>query len=486
MLSSNLHIGTILRVSGWLLMLEAAMLLPPLVMSLASGDGAAAGFSLAAGGCLIAGFLLAAIFRRSPTRISRRDAFLLTSGIWILFSLAGMVPFTLSSAPLSGPEAFFETMSGFTTTGATMISDVEAQSGSILLWRSEIQWVGGLGIVLFILALLPALNRDGGISMFNAEITGVTHDKLHPRIRQTASSLWRLYSVMTLLLMLLLWAGPMDFLEAVCHAFATTSTGGFSTSNTSIAGFHSEYTAWVLTVFMFGSGINFILLYNALRGQWRPLLNNDVLRAYAAIVGICWLLIILSRISDGGIHSFSEATLQPLFTIASAITSTGFGYAPWPQWGPLALLLICLMMFSGACAGSTSGALKIDRLVALGKNLGNQTTLTLWPNHVVGVDLNGRLLPGNAMRRIAAFLTLYLLLAATGAAVLSMAGIALGDAIFAALSCLGNNGLGYGLTASDFSAIPDFGKWILSALMLIGRLELFGVLVILTPSFWRK
>lgn len=485
-LNPNLHIGTILRVSGWLLLIEAGMLLAPLLMSLFNSDGASSGFAYAAGGCLLLGAALTIAFRRSSTRITRRDAFLLTSSIWILFSFVGMVPFMLAPLPLSCSAAFFETMSGFTTTGASMFSNVEAQPGSILLWRSEIQWVGGLGIVLFILAMLPMLNQEGGISMFNTEITGVTHDKLHPRIRQTAASLWQLYAAMTILLMILLWAGPMDFFDALCHAFTTTSTGGFSTSNDSIAGFHSEYTAWVLSVFMLLSGVNFILLYNALHGQWRALFRNNVLRAYAAIVGAFWLLIVLSRLIQNDIHSFSQATLEPLFTIASAITSTGFGYAPWQQWGSPTLMLVCLMMFSGACAGSTTGALKIDRIVALGKNLGNQTTLTLWPNHIVGIDLNGRILPGNAIRRIFAFLTLYLLLAAAGTILLAFWGISLGDAAFAALSCLGNNGLGFGLTASDFSAIPDPCKWMLSALMLVGRLELFGVLVILTPSFWRK
>ena len=476
----------VFRFLGWLMLVEAALMLIPLVMALFISDSDWLGFTLGAASAAVVGALLAFLFRRSPTRLNRRDAFLLTTVTWILFSLVGMIPFMTGTPALGVTDAFFETMSGFTTTGATVIADVEACHRPLLLWRSMIQWVGGLGIVLFFLALLPSLSQQGSLSMFNAEITGITHDKLHPRIRRTAMSLWKVYAALTLLEMLLLWAGPMDFFDAICHSLTTMSTGGFSTRNGSIASFDSPYAGWVVTVFMFAGGINFALLYGLMRGQLRALVGNDVMRAYSMIVGAAYVATAAYMVFSGQELSVDSILLNPLFMLTSAVTTTGFSYHGFDAWGAPGLLIVMLLMTSGACAGSTTGAVKIDRLLAMRRNLARQIGRTLYPNRLRYVNVNGKMIDDAGMGRVAAFLFLYLATTAAMTFVGCCYGISPGDSFFAALSCIGNNGLGHGLTSVSFAPLPDMVKWVFSVGMLIGRLELFTVFAIFTATFWRK
>ncbi|MDE6217719.1 MAG: TrkH family potassium uptake protein, partial [Muribaculaceae bacterium] len=279
------------KVVGWLLILEAAMLLMPAAVSLIYGGRDFLPFILAAAITAFSGVAVSWPLHRVKIQLRRREGYLLTAIVWVLFSLFGMIPFLLCDHPLSVADAYFETMSGFTTTGATVISDVESYSHAILFWRALMQWLGGLGIVLFLLALLPALNQSGGITMYNAETTGITHDKLHPRIRQTAGSLWQLYGILTVMLIFLLWLGPMDIFDAVCQSLAAISTGGFSTRNSSIAAWNSSYVNAVITLFMFVAGVNFVLLYGAVHGRARDLFRNDVFRSYLGIVLGAFLLL---------------------------------------------------------------------------------------------------------------------------------------------------------------------------------------------------
>lgn len=476
------------RVMGQLLLVEGVLLAAPLILEIADGEQEWLGFVLAIAGAFIAGFSLLRLTKGIDVRIHRREAFLLVSLAWIIFSLFGMIPYMLSAARLSVVDAFFETVSGFTTTGATTIADVEALSRGVLLWRAMTQWIGGLGIILFMLALLPQLNERDGIPMYNSESTGITHDKLHPRIRQTASALWGVYIVLTITLFFLLWAGPMDLFDAVCQTLATVSTGGFSTRNAGIAFWDSDYVALVLTVFMFLGGVNFSLLYGLRYGRWRDLWRNDVLRVYVYTVLLFTLGISLSVWfrSDG--RGVSELFVKPIFHVVSTITTTGFSFADFSAWGVFPLLLTFLLMLSGACAGSTTGALKIDRLVAMKQTLFNEVKKSLNPKRVYLVKVNGGVVGGPAITRILAFCTIYALLAILGALLLTLFGINLTDAFFASLSCIGNNGLGYGLTgaAGGYHLLPDAAKWVLSATMLLGRLELFSMLAIFLPLFWRR
>lgn len=476
-------------VAGYLMIVEFLMMTIPMVTDLCRGEQEWTCFLWAMGVSLAAGLLLIAMGggTRRKIHFGRREGFLLTSSIWVLFSLAGMLPFIFCGHSLGVADAFFETMSGFTTTGASVIQDVESLSYGILLWRSIIQWVGGLGIVIFMLAVLPALNQEGGVPMFNAESTGVVHDKIHPRIRQTAASLWMVYIVLTLLLTLLLWAGPMNFFDALCQAMTTMSTGGFSTRNASIAAWNSDYAASVISIFMLVGGVNFFLLYGLLHGRIRTLLRNDTFRAYMTVVLTAWGAITASLLIRGDAASLRQDIVFALFQVASTITTTGFSYGPYESWGTFSLILIIALMFCGACAGSTTGAIKTDRLVAAWKNIRREVELTLFPHHIRSIELNGRNITREQISKIAAFIMLYLLLTVSGALFMSAYGYNFTDCLFSSASCMGNNGLGYGVTgvAGGFGTLPAPVKIFFSLLMMTGRLEIFTVVVLASRKFWK-
>lgn len=482
----RLNLRSVSTICGYLLFAEAIIMLIPLCVSLITSDGDWFGFALGSGASAALGAALCAYGGfRAAGRMSRREGYLVTTLAWIVFSIFGMLPFIFGCAHLDVASAYFETISGFTTTGATTIADVEALHKSTLLWRSMTQWIGGLGIVIFMLAVLPSLNQSGSIPLFNAEATGITHDKIHPRIRQTAASLWCVYLVLTLALLILLWAGPMSFFDALCQSMTTLSTGGFSTRNASIGAWNSRYVGWITSIFMILGGVNFMLLYSLIKGKWRLLWSNDVFRTYIAVIALFLIMMIASLLIRGDVSNPGDLVLIPLFQIASTITTTGFSYGPFAEWGSFMFTLIWILMLMGACAGSTTGAIKIDRLLTLGKNIVRQNELTLSPNHVVTVEINGRPVDSAQMSKISAFLVIYLLLLFAGTSAMCCFGFNVADSAFAAASCIGNNGLGYGATGAGYGELPSAVKWIFSALMLIGRLEIFTVLVVFTRRFWR-
>lgn len=471
----------VLRLTGSLLVFEALLLLVPLLLSLICGEDDWHGFLIAAAVSAAAGGCAMYAGRHATRRLLRRDGYLLITIVWILFSAVSMIPFIIG-AGLDPTLAYFESMSGFTTTGATVISDVESLGHGLLLWRSIIQWIGGLGIVLFLVAVLPSLNDSGGIALFNAEMTGITHDKLHPRIRQTAMSLWSVYLMLTVALAIFLLFGGMSLFDAVCQSLTTMATGGFSTRNAGIAAWDSPYIASVMTVFMTIGGMNFVLIYNALRGQWRQMWRNTVLRAYLIIIAASYVVIAVALTVQGLFTDADAGVVAPLFHIASTITSTGFGYGDFSAWGPLAVVLTIALMMTGACAGSTTGAIKIDRVVAMLKNIRNEIYLTVYPKHVMYVKLDGTPLSHSSLRRMLGFVSVYCLLLVLGAMLMSGYGYEIADSLFASASCIGNNGLGYGATASGFGSLPAPLLWFYSALMLIGRLEVFTVFALFIPG----
>lgn len=489
---SRIHIDyrTVSNVTGSLLFVEAVMLLLPLLVSLLYGEGEWWIFLSAAALSAVAGVGLIQLGggRHYKLQMNRREGYLLTTFIWIVYSLIGMVPFLFMPSPLNVTDAFFETMSGFTTTGATVFADVESLSHGILFWRALTQWVGGLGIVIFMLVVLPTLNQSGSVSLFNAEVTGITHDKLHPRVGQTAKSLLYVYLLLTAVLILLLWCGPMNLFDAVCQGFSTMSTGGFSTRNASIAAWNSDYVGWVVAIFMLVGGVNFMLLYGLLRGNWRPLVRNDVFRAYGFIVLVSWGLFALARFINGNDGGIGRNLLEPLFQVATTITTTGFSFGSYEGWGQLALSVILILMLMGACAGSTTGAVKIDRFVAVWKNMRRSMELALYPQHTVTLVINGHALEETHISRIASFFAFYLILLIAGAMLMSGYGYSFTDSLFASASCIGNNGLGYGATGAGggFGTLPASVKWLYSLLMLTGRLEVFTVIVIFSRKFWRR
>lgn len=477
----------LIRILGWLLTIEGVFMLFPAATSVYYGESDYLPFLLTALTALTCGALMAQRSRPQFEHLGRRDGYLLTSSVWVLFSIFGMMPFIFSSANASVSDAFFEAMSGFTTTGASVMVEIDSLSHGVHLWRAMMQWVGGMGIILFTLAIIPMLNHSGGMQMFNAEVTGITHDKIRPRISQTAKSLWIIYLALTAILVLLLWAGPMNFFESVCHAFGTISTGGYSTSADSIHAWNSVYVKLVITAFMFIGGVNFALIYRFIHGDFRTLRRSDVLRTYILVIGAMFVLYVIAIVSRGQVNDWQSVTIDPLFQIISTITSTGFTVVNFENWGPFVLAVTFVLMFSGACAGSTSGGAKIDRLLYLFKNAHNEIYRCIHPRSIRSVKVNGKVVSTELVNKVIAFLCIYMLLVVGGGIILSSMGVPVVDAFFSAFSCLSNTGLGAGVTGvgSGYEYLPNAAKWVLSALMLIGRLEIFTVLVIFTPAFWR-
>jgi len=478
----------VFRVIGWLLMIEGVFMTIPMITSWIYDESDFRAFGISAAATAASGALLTFGLRPQRTGMGKHEGFLLTALVWVVFSLFGMIPFLLCVSPLSISDAFFESMSGFTTTGCSVLPSVEHFSHGINLWRSLMQWIGGMGIILFTLAVIPMFNHSGGVQMFNAEVTGITHEKLRPRVSQTAKSLWGIYFLLTGALIGFLCMGPMSIYDSICHALSTISTGGFSTRDSSIAYWDSTYVNIVVTVFMFLGGTSFALIYRALHGNVQPLWRNDVFKAYLAIIGISFVGFVISITLRGQATDWESVTINPLFQIVSTITSTGLSVCDFESWGPFVLSIMFLLMFTGACAGSTSGGAKIDRMLFLLKNSRNELYRCIHPNTVTTVRINGKVVPSDIVAKVIAFLCIYVMVIMVGGIGLTALGIPLVDAFFSAFSCVSNTGFGSGVMGygGGFSIIPDAGKWLLALLMLVGRLELFTVLILFTRGFWRK
>lgn len=481
------NIRMLLRVVGWLLLTEACMMVIPCVCGLIYGENNVLQFLICIGITGVTGFGLMSL-KPKTREMGKREAILLTGMTWVILSLFGMLPFLISKTHMNVTDAFFETMSGFTTTGASVLNTLSDVPKSILLWRCVVQWVGGLGIILFTLAIVPMLNYQGGMQLFNAEVTGITHDKLRPRISYTAKGLWGVYILLTILLTILLSFSEMDFFDALCYGLSTMSTGGFSNSDMSISELDNTYIKSVIAIFMFLGGVNFALIYKALHGKFKDSRRNDALKAYLWMILVCYLIFVGNMVANGLVKSVEDVTIDPLFQTISILSSTGLTEPDFHDWGPIALILLVIMMLMGACAGSTSGGAKIDRFIVLFKFLQNEFYRLMHPSAIRTVCINGKGTPPSIVMKTLAFLFLYIIVIVMGGVGLSLLGLPLRDSMFCSLSAISNTGLGTDITgiAGNYSAVPDLAKWLLSFIMLVGRLELFTVLVIFTPTFWKK
>ena len=485
---AQINFPALTRIVGLLLLIESMFMLIPLITCLVYNENDYKAFLITILITSVVGGVMTIATRSSDKDMGKREGFLLTALTWVVFSIFGMLPFMLGDSKMSISDAFFEAMSGFTTTGASVMTSINHLSNGIHMWRCLMQWIGGMGIILFTLAVIPMLNHSGGMQMFNAEVTGVTRDKLRPRISQTAKGLWLVYIILTLILCALLWLGPMNLFDSICHAFSTMSTGGFSTRTESIGAWDTVYVKSVLTLFMFLGGVNFALLFRAATGHVGDLWKSEVFRAYVIIVGVMLGLFVVAIVANNQVHSWESVTIDPLFQIVSTITSTGLTIGDFENWGPFVVALTFMLMMFGACAGSTSGGAKIDRMLFLMKNIRNEIYRSLHPNAICSVRINGKVLSADVVNKVIAFLCIYVILILVGGIVLTATGIPLVDAFFSAFSCIGNTGLGAGVTGygGSYDIIPDVGKWVLSLLMLMGRLELFTVLLLFTRTFWKK
>ncbi len=381
---------------------------------------------------------------------------------------------------------FFETISGFTTTGASILNNIESLPHGLLFWRSVTQWLGGMGIIVLSIAILPILGI-GGMQLFVAEVPGPTKDKIHPRIRETAKRLWVIYFLFTIAEAVLLFAGGMTFFDSICHSFTTMATGGFSTKQASIAHFNSPFIHYVIIIFMFVAGTNFTLHYHWLHRNFGNLKKNDEFRFYAKlIIGISVVVAIALFLNNyaGVEKSFRDS----LFQIVSIVTTTGFVTADYELWGLFFQLLFFLLLFTGGCAGSTGGGIKIVRHFLLIKNSLLELRRLIHPRAIIPVRFNNHSVPSDIISNILAFFLFYLAIFVMGTIVMSIIGLDFLSAIGSVATSLGNVGPAIASVgpSQNFSHLPDFGKWFLSFLMLMGRLELFTILIIFSPAFWKR
>lgn len=484
---SYINFPILLRIIGWFLMIEAGIMLIPCIAGIFYGEGTALKFLMCIGVTAAIGLGLMNLTPKSR-EMGKREAILLTALVWVILSLFGMLPFLVCKTHFSITDAFFECMSGFTTTGASVLDTLQGVPHSILLWRCLAQWIGGLGIILFTLAVLPMLNYQGGMMLFNAEVTGITHDKLRPRIGSTSKGLWMVYICLTAVLIILLVCSEMDFFDALCYGLSTMSTGGFANSDMSLGKWDSDYIKIVMTVFMFLGGVNFSLLFKAANGNLQDIRKNDALKVYMGIIFTCYIVFTINIAVNHLGSGWMDYTINPLFQSVSILSSTGITLPHFSDWGNVSVIVLLIMMIMGACAGSTSGGAKIDRFIILFKFLQNEFYRMMHPNAIKTVVINGKGTPSPIVMKTLAFLFMYIIVIVFGAIGLMICGLPLKHGLFCALSAVSNTGLGTDITGvqGTYSQVSDLAKWILSFLMLTGRLELYTVLLIFTPGFWKK
>ena len=478
----------IYKIIGSLLFIETALLFCCIAVSLYYHEYDSLALIISSIITLFFGFVMRSLGHDADNNMSRRDAYLVVTLSWVLFSVFGSLPFMITGTIPHFTDAFFETMSGFTTTGATIIDDIEALPHGLLFWRSITHWIGGLGIVFFTIALLPSF-VGGSVRVFSAEATGPIQSKLHPRLSTGAKWIWSVYLVLTIACIGSFKLCGMTLFDSVNYAMAIAATGGFSTHNSSVEYFHSSTIEYISIFFCFVSGINFTLLYITMaKRQLKALLHNTEFLFYCLLISAFTAFIMFELIVRNG-YDLEHAFRSSLFQVVSFITTTGLFSDDAGQWPHVTWVVLALCMFFGSCSGSTSGGLKCIRGVMIAKIISNQFKQILHPNAVLPLKVDGANIEIRQRVTLLAFLAIYLILAVIAAFVMIAAGVDNTNAITIALSCISNVGPTLGIEIGptmSWSLLPDFAKWICSILMLIGRLEIFTVLVILTPEFWKR
>lgn len=468
---------------GLLLAFESILLLACCCVSLMYGRRDLIAFAVSCSVCLAASIMLLVYGRKKKSAPSRYEAYIVVALSWVFFTVFGMFPYLLGGYIPNITDAFFETMSGFTTTGATILDNIESMPYGILFWRSLTQWIGGLGIVCFSIVLLPEFGVSSQM-LYLSEATGVTHNKICPKTRVMARYIFLVYILLTVIESALLKVGGMSLFDAVCHSMATIATGGFSTKQESIAYWHSPYIEYVVSLFMLLSAINFSLYIVALRGSWKQLWQNVELRWFASSAGLLTLIISTALILNNG-YGVEEAFRKSLFQVATCHTSCGFATDDYNLWPSFTWMLLIFAMLSGGCTGSTSGGIKNLRMIIVAHCIRNQFRQILHPRAVLPIRA-GSMFDNKLVTMVLVFFAAYMSVAFIGWTLLMAFGVGLTEAMSTVISAMGNVGPGLGSFGPAFSwaALPDAAKWILSSLMLIGRLEIFGFLLIFYKSTW--
>ena len=472
----------ILNTVGLMLKVEAALLLLPAIAALIYGESCLWSILISAAISLAAGFALTLLSRPKSQVIYAREGFITVALAWVAVSAVGALPFYISREIPSYIDAFFETVSGFTTTGASILLNVEVMSRGLLFWRSFTHWVGGMGVLVFVMALVPSVT-DRSIHIMRAEMPGPVVGKLMPRARDTASILYKIYVGMTLLQIILMWIGGMPLFESIVHAFGTAGTGGFGVKADSIAGY-SPYLQWVITVFMLLFGINFNLYYLLLIRRFRAAAQSSECWYYLGIVGVCIALITVNILPMYA--NFREALRLSAFQVASIVTTTGYATADFNLWPQFSKAILLLLMIMGACAGSTGGGLKVSRAVMLFKMVGKEIRHLLHPRSVNSVRFEGKQVDGATLKGVSSYFALYIICILAICLILSLEPFDLETNLSATLACFNNIGPGLAAVgpASNYAAYSPLSKLVLSLAMLLGRLEIYPLLLTLIPTTW--
>ncbi len=472
------------RVLGFLLLFVGLFMALPALFAWHYGGDDLRAILISAGLTAAAGAALVVVFR-AKGEILVRDSFAIVSLGWLLVSAFGALPFLLSGAMPSFADAFFESMSGFSTTGASVLARVEDLPHGLLFWRSLTHWLGGMGIIILSLAILP-LTGVGGTQLYKVEMPGPMPDKIAPRVRRTATTLWGVYVLLTALETLLLLLGGLDLHEALCQSFGTMATGGFSTRTDSIGGFGSLFVEAVVVAFMLAAGTNFTLHFHALRGKVSSYWKSEEFRFYLGIVAVFAVLLTVDNVV-AGTYKAAEAARHAVFQTVSIATTTGFATADFGGWSSAAQISLLLLMFVGGCAGSTGGSIKVLRVMILLKQGRVELKRLLHPRAVIPVRIDGRTVPPAVVVNILGFLFLYIGLLILSTLALALMGLDLVSAFSSVAASIGNIGPGLGSVgpAASYQHVPVAGKWLLSFCMLAGRLEIYTVLVLFTRDFWR-
>lgn len=482
----NLRI--VCKIIGQLLLLLAFMMLICMGMALCYEEDDALPFLYSTLIAAMCGMLLRQWGHKAENNLYRRDAYLVVTLTWVIYSLFGMLPFIIGGYITNVSDAYFEMMSGFTTTGATILDDVEHLPHGILFWRSLSQWIGGLGIVFFTVALLPAM-VGGSTKVFSAEITGPMYTRMHPRISTNAKWIWSIYTTLTITCLLSYWAAGMDLYDSLNYSMTTLATGGFAPHNESTAFFRRPLIEYLTIIFMFLSGTNFTLLYiGVFKLKLRRMLQNTEFKLYLALVALFTVTIMLILILRMG-YDFEHALRSGLFQTVSFMTTTGLFNDDAAQWPHITWVLLGICMFVGACAGSTSGGFKLIRSSMILKIIQNEFRHNLHPNAVLPIKVNDQTVPHNTLPTLIAFFGIYVIMIIFAASIMIIIGIDNTNAITIALSCMSNVGPTLGTQIGpemSWSSLPDTIKWACSIMMLMGRLEIMTVLVLFTKSYWRE
>ncbi len=472
---------------GALTLFFGGTMLVPLAAGLLAKDGSPLAVVKAMVLTLAFGAAVMAIFRNSKAEtISQREGMAIVAIGWTAIGVFGALPFYFSAPGFVFVDAVFESVSGFTTTGSSILTDIESLSQGMLIWRSFIQWLGGMGIIVLSIAILPFLGI-GGMQLYKAEVPSPVPDKLKPRIRDTAMILWKVYALFTIVEVALLMLGGMGGFDALNHAFTTMPTGGFSTRNASVAHFDSAYIDAVITVFMLLAGVNFSLHYQLLRGRPLAFWRDPECRFYLAMC-LVLTLVVGFNLYRTAYPDVGQALRYAAFQVVSIVTTTGYATADYEMWPAMSQIILFLGMFVGASAGSTGGGMKCLRIMLGLKYCYRELFSMIHPRAVTHIKIGGKAVPDDVMRSVLGFLVLYMLLFALSTVLLAATGVDFVTALGAVAATIGNIGPGFGQVGpvENFSQIPDLGKWLLSWCMLLGRLEIYTLIILVVPEFWRK